>query len=314
MDEARLATMIDTSRPNVACMYDYFLGGKYNSAADRAAGDKAIKAIPLIPMMAKMNRDFLGRAVRFMARQGVKQFLDIGSGLPSVGSTHRVAQDILGEGVAKVVYVDHEEAVKILGDEILAGDENTVVIKETCLNAKTILEHQDVKRLIDFSQPVGVIMVALLHFFSDEEIPDIIDPVRDAVCLGSFFVASQLLKADDSDEQFGKGAADNVKELYRAAMAKVIDRSREQIERVTFSKEGWELQRSGLANVGTWGLEDEDRTEGDFNDCWLLGGVLKKVGTSMFDIPTNVPRSLNVQEDSSGRHDADDDDRGKGAN
>lgn len=277
IDEDHLATLIDTTRPHVPCMYDYYLGGQYNSAADRAAAQRALDAIPAIPVMAKMNRGFLRRAVRFMARQGVKQFLDIGSGLPTVGNTHEIAQEVLGKGNARVVYVDSEEIVKILGSEILAKDANSTGVIESCLNPQAILDHPEVKRLIDFSQPVGVMMMSLLHFFSDEQLPSIIDPMRNAVCPGSYFAASQLYLPEDSPYKWGKEKAEQVQKQYKQASTHAHGRTEKGIVEKIFESEDWEMQEPGLANVGAWRIEDGDKVEGDLEDCFLVGAVSKKL-------------------------------------
>ena len=276
IDEAHLSTLIDTSRPYVPCMYDYYLGGHYNSAADRAAAQKALDAVPAISLMCRMNRGFLRRAVRFMARQGVRQFLDIGSGLPTNGNTHEIAQEVLGQGNGRVVYVDSEEVVKILGSEILAKDESTAVVIESCTNPTAILEHPDVKRLIDFSKPVGILMLSLLHFFPDEELSSILDPLRDAMCPGSYFAASLTRTPEAGEFKWGKESGDTVSAQYKAASTNTFPRFHQEIIDKVFAKEGWDMQEPGLVNVGAWRVADGDVVEGDLDDCPLYGALVKK--------------------------------------
>ncbi|KAF2097976.1 DUF574-domain-containing protein [Rhizodiscina lignyota] len=277
IDETYLSTIIDTSRPHVPCMYDYYLGGQYNSTVDRAAAQKALDAVPTISLMARMNRGFLRRVVRFMARQGVRQFLDIGSGLPTNGNTHEIAQEVLGEANARVVYVDHEEIVKTLGSEILAKDENSAVVIESCLHPQEILDHPDVRQLIDFSQAVGILMISLLHFFSDAQLPVIIDPIRNAACSRSYFAASQFYTPEDGKFRYDEDKGEQVAEQYRAASTNTYGRTEQEIVNKIFKRDGWEMEEPGLANVGAWRVDDGDKVEGDPDDCYILGGLAKKM-------------------------------------
>ncbi len=144
---------IDPTTPSVARMYDYYLNGKDNFAADREAGSRVEEALPEVRQLAQANRAFLRRAVRYMARQGVRQFLDIGSGLPTAGNTHEIAQDIIPD--ARVIYVDNDPIVLAHGRAILATDDNTTVVTADMRHPAEVLQHPETTRLIDFTGPVG---------------------------------------------------------------------------------------------------------------------------------------------------------------
>src|SRR5215469_6243524 len=145
---------IDSSRPSVARMYDYYLDGKDNFQVDRDAVARVEAAMPEIRQLAWENRAFLRRAVRYMARQGIDQFLDIGSGLPTVGNTHEIARQVIPD--ARVVYVDIDPIVAAHGRALLATDDNTTVAIADMHHPEEVLQHLETKRLIDFTRPVGV--------------------------------------------------------------------------------------------------------------------------------------------------------------
>jgi hypothetical protein len=157
---------LDLDRPNAARMYDYYLGGSHNFAVDRELAGKVLEAWPDMPRAAQANRAFLRRAVRFLADQGVRQFLDIGSGIPTVGNVHEVAQAAAPD--ARVVYVDTDPVAVAHSRAILAGDQQTAVVEADGRDPAAVLAHPDVTGLLDLSRPVGLLMVALLHFVLDE--------------------------------------------------------------------------------------------------------------------------------------------------
>lgn len=153
----------------MARAYDYLLGGEHNFASDREMIRQAMEIIPDLPIQARANRAFLHRAVSFLAEAGIRQFLDIGSGIPTRGNVHEVAQKAAPD--AKVVYVDIDPVAVSHSRQLLAGNPNTVVIQQDARNAEAIIDHPDVRALIDFSRPVAVIMVALLHVIPDSDDP-----------------------------------------------------------------------------------------------------------------------------------------------
>src|SRR3954452_5273166 len=137
---------IDISRPSVARMYDYYLGGKDNYRVDREAVERVAAAMPEIRQLAQENRAFLRRAVRYMARQGIRQFIDIGSGLPTAGNTHEIAQQVIPD--ARVVYVDNDPVVLAHGRALLASDDNTAVATADMHEPDEVLRHPQTLKLI----------------------------------------------------------------------------------------------------------------------------------------------------------------------
>ena len=172
-------------------MYDYWLGGHDNFAADRAAALKVSEAAPEAQLMAVENRRFLRRAVRYLAADaGITQFLDIGTGLPTQGNVHQVAQDINPD--ARVVYVDNDPMVLAHSRALKTGG-NTVVIEADLREPQAILDHPGTRTLIDFSRPLAVLLVAVLHFISDNDGPSaIVAAIRDALPPGSYLVLSHV--------------------------------------------------------------------------------------------------------------------------
>src|SRR5512137_2019304 len=159
-------TFDDTSmgQHNTARYYDYLLGGFHNFAVDRKVGDMVIKVCPDIRLGALANRAFLRRAVKFLCQQGVDQFLDLGSGIPTSGNVHEVAQKI--NPAARIVYVDHDPVAVIHSQAILKDNPNASTIQEDIRNMEKILEHPNFTALIDLHRPVGVLMLSVLHFIN----------------------------------------------------------------------------------------------------------------------------------------------------
>ncbi|MFG2003705.1 SAM-dependent methyltransferase [Spirillospora sp. NPDC048911] len=175
---------IDVSKPSIARVYDAALGGKDNFEVDRVVLAQLSEGLPEVMSMARVNRATLGRGVRIMAEQGIRQFLDLGAGLPSADNTHTVAQRIAPS--SRVVYVDKDPIVLAHGRALLAEDDRTAVITADLREPASILEHEDVHRLIDFDQPVGIMLVAILHHLHDDEDPKgLVDAYMDAVPAGS---------------------------------------------------------------------------------------------------------------------------------
>src|SRR5581483_6506441 len=171
--------------PSVARMYDYYLGGKDNFAADRQAAEQVIAAMPYVLQFTRANRAFLARAVTLMARQGVRQFLDLGSGLPTQENTHEVAQRVAEE--SRVVYVDNDPIVLTHARALLAGNDRTVVVQADLRDPRGVLDHPDVRGTLDLDRPVGVLLLAMLHFVTDDELASsIVTQLREALAGGSY--------------------------------------------------------------------------------------------------------------------------------
>jgi hypothetical protein len=176
---------IDVNRPSASRIYDYWLGGSHNFAIDREVAREVTALVPGITMIMQVNRAFLHRAVRFLVNEGIHQFLDLGSGIPTLGNVHEVAQKASPD--AKVVYVDTDPVAVAHSRHILNGNPNAIVIHEDLRNADAILSNPQVRGLLDFDQPIAVLMIAVLHFIPPENDAEaIVGRFRDAVVPGSF--------------------------------------------------------------------------------------------------------------------------------
>jgi SAM-dependent methyltransferase len=258
---------VDVKRANSARVYDYLLGGSHNFLADQDLGRSLAATDPSIRAIARANRDFLGRAVRFLAQAGVGQFLDIGSGIPTQGNVHEVAQQ--GSPGSRVVYVDVDPVAIAHSKALLAGNGNTTVIEADLRHPDQILAHQDTRRLIDFSQPTGLLLVSVLPFISDAADPGrIVATLRDALAPGSYLV---LAHASDVSRPVVAQAAEKVYNGGVSAQARM--RSGEEILRF-FG--GFELVDPGLVYVPLWRPDPGSDVSGDPGKFWVLAGVGRK--------------------------------------
>ncbi|WP_033341222.1 SAM-dependent methyltransferase [Catenuloplanes japonicus] len=254
---------IDIERPSVARMYDYYLGGSHNFAVDRAAAQAMITAVPEAPLMAQANRAFMRRAVRFLAARGVRQFLDIGSGIPTVGNVHEIAQHEMPD--ARVAYVDIDPVAVAHAREILAGNAQTVIIQADLRTPEEIVKHPEVRELLDFSQPIAVLIVAVTHFIPDEDDPaGLIARIRDALAPGSYLVLSQASGEGRTEEEAAETFA-----VYRRADNLVRARPREMLLPYF---DGFTLLDPGLVWVPLWRPDPTDNTE-DADRVVFIGGV-----------------------------------------
>lgn len=176
---------VDLTRPSIARAYDYWLGGAHNFAVDREFSRKLFEAVPDTRLMARANRAFLHRAVRFMTDAGVRQFLDIGSGIPTVGNVHEIAQQAAPD--ARVVYVDVDPVAVAHSELILADNDQATAIREDARHPDAILAHPQTRALLDLSRPVGLLLVAVLHYIPDQDNPHaIVAQYRQELCPGSY--------------------------------------------------------------------------------------------------------------------------------
>jgi hypothetical protein len=178
---------IDTSRPNIARVYDYLIGGKGNFPPDRQEAARLLGVAPSLARLARDNRRFLGLAVRWVAAQGVTQFLDLGAGLPTGASTHEVAQAVSPE--ARVVYVDNDPVV-VLHALALTGDGSTAAVRADIGRPRSVLSHPDVQGLLDLREPMAVVMAMTLHFFTAERAREVMAAYAAALAPGSFLIVS----------------------------------------------------------------------------------------------------------------------------
>ncbi len=241
---------IDLERPSVARVYDFYLGGSHNFAVDRELGRRVIETFPLLPKTLQENRAFLRRAVRFCVEAGIRQFLDIGSGIPTVGNVHEVAQQV--DPTIKVVYVDIDPVAVAHSRAILKGNEYATAIRADFRQPEVILSHPELQRLIDLRQPVALLLVALLHFFPDtEEVQRTIARFRDALASGSYLVISHA-SADTQPTPL------KVAELYARSGTPMAMRTKAEIARFF---EGFELVEPGLVLGLDWRLEPEEAVD-----------------------------------------------------
>jgi hypothetical protein len=258
---------VDTQRANVARVYDYLLGGGHNFLADQDLG-RAIAAVePNARAMARANREFLGRAVRFLAAAGVRQFLDIGSGIPTQGNVHEVAKQ--ADPGARVVYVDVDPVVIAHSQAILVGHDNATIIDADLRDPEKILAHPATRRLIDFGRPAGLLIVAILHFIGDADDPwHIVATMRDALAPGSFIA---LCHATNESKPTVAHAAEKV---YNSSVAtQAHTRSRAEILRFF---DGFELVDPGLVYLPLWRPDSAADVPADPTQYWGLVGVGRK--------------------------------------
>ncbi|MEU8269499.1 SAM-dependent methyltransferase [Sphaerisporangium sp. NPDC049002] len=233
---------LDLSTPSVARMYDYFLGGKDNFAVDRERAEEVIRQAPHVPFMAQANRDFLGRTVRYLAGEcGVRQFLDIGTGLPTQENVHQVAQR--ADPRVRVVYVDNDPVVLGHARALLANNPNTHVMAGDLREPWAILGDPHVRGVIDFSQPVAVLLCAILHFIPDGDDPyGIVATLVNAMAPGSYLVVSHAERHRDLMPT--TGAYD-----YEGASAPAVLRSLVEIAEFF---DGLELVDPGVVYLPLW--------------------------------------------------------------
>ena len=238
---------IDTTTPNVARIYDYLLGGKDNFAADRAAAQQLMVATPDIAGIVRDNRAFIGRAVRHIAGEaGIRQFLDLGAGLPTQLNVHEMAQRIAPD--ARVVYVDSDPVVWLHGQALLARGDGVAMVGADLRQPAGILQHPDVLRLLDLTQPVAVVCASVLHFVPDEDEPHrIIAEYRDRLAPGSYLVISHGASA--TEEEDPTGVVDSFTSVYRQASAQLHVRSVPEIRRFF---DGFDLVDPGIVWMNEW--------------------------------------------------------------
>ncbi|GAA0253038.1 SAM-dependent methyltransferase [Saccharothrix mutabilis subsp. mutabilis] len=232
---------IDLTRPSAARVYDYYLGGAHNFAVDREMARKAIGMWPELPLIMQANRAFLRRAVEFCVASGVRQFLDLGSGIPTAGNVHEVAR--AADPGARVVYVDNDPIAVTYSRTILGDDPQTSVLRADLRDPDDVLAQA--RTFLDFSRPVAVMMVAVLHFVGDADRPaDVVAAYRDAVPPGSFLVVSHATQ-DGQD-----GQADEHEDLYRRRTATPMTmRSK---ARVAEFFAGYDLVDPGVVHLPLW--------------------------------------------------------------
>ncbi|GII85126.1 hypothetical protein Ssi03_31160 [Sphaerisporangium siamense] len=242
MNPSSFGPGFDPNTPNAARMYDYFLGGKDNLPADRDAADKVLKFVPEIPIGIRENRAFLIRAVRFLAEQGIRQFLDIGAGLPTQRNVHQVAAEHAPG--SRTVYVDNDPQVLVHARALLQDSPQVLVVEGDLRRPDEILADPALRRHLDLGEPVAVLLLAIVHFIRDSEDPaGVIAKIRGALPPGSYMAISHV--AVDERPQ----AAPGVERVYSGASAPFVARMSREIEPFF---DGLELVEPGIVNLHQW--------------------------------------------------------------
>jgi hypothetical protein len=246
---------IDISVPSVSRIYDYYLGGSHNFEVDREAARRAMEFMPGLPKIMQANRAFMRRAVRYAVDQGITQFLDVGSGIPTFGNVHEVAQ--AASPGARVVYVDHDPVAVAHSQAVLEGDEFADVAAADLRKPQDILTSPQVERLLDLNRPVALLLVAILHFVEDTDDPyTAVAQLSDALAPGSMLV---LTHASYEGIPLPPERAGGAVDVYKDIRNPLIMRSRDEIARFF---EGYDMVEPGLVPMPHWrpdtAPEDED--------------------------------------------------------
>ena len=268
MEPGFAAAEIDTSRPHPARMYNAYLGGNDNYPADREAVRQILRNFPEVRAIALANREFLGRAVRFLtAEAGIRQFIDIGTGIPSAGNVHEVAGRAAPD--ARVVYVDNDPIVNVHANALLTGSGTNGIVLADLRDPAAVLAHPQLRELIDFTKPVALLLVAILHFIKDEEDPaGIVAALRDALPDGSYLALSH-----GTLDFHPPGDADQAAAGYRNATAPLLLRAR---ERVLPFFDGFDLLEPGLIQAPLWRPDGKRPRPKDLEKLGIYVGVGRK--------------------------------------
>ncbi|QUQ70267.1 SAM-dependent methyltransferase [Kutzneria sp. CA-103260] len=243
---------IDLRSASVARIFDYYLGGAHNFAVDRELADAAAKLMPELPRMMHLHRRFLARAMRYVVEQGVTQFLDLGSGLPTPGGSLEVARRL--DPFARVVHVDIDPVVGAHGKSLLGAADSAVVVGDMC-EPDAILDHPETRRVLDFDRPIGLLLVGVLDFVgNDVDLPGVLARYRDRVVPGSHIVLTNF-SVEGGLEDYQR-----TEQLYRDNTT--IDFHPRSAAEVTELLAGFELAEPGVVDVSLWRpeavLEDLD--------------------------------------------------------
>jgi hypothetical protein len=249
--------------PSAARVYDYFLCGAHNFAVDRALADEIARMTPDVGDTMRANREFLRRAVRFLVSAGIRQFLDIGSGIPTVGNVHEIAQAIAPD--ARIVYVDIDPVAVAHSQAILAGNDRATALQGDVRQVAEILAAPELKKLLDLTQPVAVLLAGVLHFIPDSDDPAaIVGRLAEAVPAGSYVVISNATYEDQPPEvlEAQKLSGRTATEIVLRSRAELLDQFR-----------GFTLVEPGLVHLPLW-RPDSPADVGDRPERYgAFGGV-----------------------------------------
>ncbi|WP_410583968.1 SAM-dependent methyltransferase [Amycolatopsis sp. lyj-108] len=237
---------VDPEKPSIARTNDYFLGGSFNTPVDRAFAERVLQALPAARTMAVDNRNFLRRVVTHLVDTSVRQFIDLGSGIPTVGNVHQIARAHASD--AAVVYVDNDPLAVAQSKQLLRDDPATVVIDADLRHPRDILDHPAVRGLLDFTQPVAVLMIGVLHFIPDHDHPgDILAGYRDALPPGSYLALSHL--TDDTAPPEVQAQVRRCIAEYHHSANSLVARTRDTLSSWL---EGLEIVAPGITVAASW--------------------------------------------------------------
>ncbi|WP_089254677.1 SAM-dependent methyltransferase [Asanoa hainanensis] len=267
MEQSRaLPTEVDLSRPSAARVYDYFLGGAHNFEIDRQLAQQIAAMTPNLADTMRAGRAFLRRAVAELTRLGVDQYLDIGSGIPTVGNVHEVAQGINPK--ARIVYVDIDPVAVAHSRSILEDNPLTAVIQADVRDPAHILSEARETGLLDFTKPIGVLLAGIVHFVPDSDDPDrLMAALRDAVPPGSYLVISHSTYEDQPQEML------DAQKLSARTATEITLRSKAQVS-AYFGD--WELLEPGVVHMPLWRPDSPDDVDDQPERFGAFGGVARK--------------------------------------
>jgi hypothetical protein len=273
VDEGGGPPGLDFTRPNVARVYDAFLGGKDNFAVDREFVERTLRLMPDAERGARTSRAFLRRVVRHLVVEaGIRQFVDVGSGLPTQGNVHQVAQEI--DPSARVVYVDNDPVVGVHGQALLAGGDNSAFVTADIREPGAILADARLQQLIDFAEPVGLLLIAILHHVKDEADPaGIVTVLRDALPKGSHLAISSFRMPGPEHPEVAAQTAE-VQKFFNERLGTGRWRDHEEI-RAWFGD--WEMIPPGLVPVPEWRPDMPVPARKDQTYYGYVGGVARKI-------------------------------------
>ncbi|AJE87545.1 hypothetical protein SLNWT_7169 [Streptomyces albus] len=234
---------IDISVPSVSRIYDYYLGGSHNFEVDRDAARKAMEFLPGLPKIMQANRAFMRRAVGFAVAEGIDQFLDIGSGIPTFGNVHEIAQR--ADPGARVVYVDHDPVAVAHSEAVLAGNDRATVIAADFRRPREILTSPQLRETLDLDRPVALLLVALLHFIDDSDRPqEVLEQLRGALAPGSLLILTHA-----SGDLMPAEPTEGVTGVYENIRNPLKLRGKDEIARFF---DGMEILDPGLVRMPEW--------------------------------------------------------------
>jgi SAM-dependent methyltransferase len=246
---------VDITVPNASRVYDYALGGEHNFGVDRDLWKQTEQIFPDARLLARANRAFLGRVVQRFAESGIHQFLDLGSGIPTLGNVHEVAQEV--NASARVMYVDIDPVAVEHSNYLLQGNPYATAIRGDLRNPNRILRDPRLLDFLDFSRPMAVLAVAVLHFITDADNPrSIIDAIGDVVVPGSFLALSHVGPEATPE---GRDRQETVRRLYEKTPTSLAIRDADQV--AALLGDAFELQPPGVVSATQWHPDPEDEDE-----------------------------------------------------